>query len=300
MTSYGAGAHPKIAPGGTIPFGIQFPSSNWTGGWKIVGIDCGNAYATGIAKEGVIANGMWVENCVFDSNRGMRVGVNGSDFSVPGYSLYASSGAHIAGVNYTMFRNCTCTNNNIPFGVRAASYCVVDGVSASASDINSGYMDYDTFSLMNGGRVTTTGGVGYSAGTAGMLISNSNYVQFYGVEIDHTTNPVNNVDEIAIDLEANDNNTSIFNCNLHDNGDCAVFMNGDSTQSGTMIAYNTLNNNGLKSPTGTAAIIKAYPTNDPVIIIGNTLTKAAPTQHLFSLLTWGGLTDTVPPLWTYG
>lgn len=301
VTSYGAGANPKIAPGGgaSTHFAVYLPHTSFTGGWKFVNIDMRDAYCSGFDCELSSIQGLMLEGCTLGPNGGMSRGANGQTFPVGGYDWYCSTGCHILG-SYVYVKDCTFPTNDVAFGVRAGSYNLVLNPQASNSIINSAYFDFNSYSMVKGGRISYTGTTGYSLGTSGLIIAGTDYVIFDGVEVDHTTNPVNNVDGVAIDLENTAKHTSIFGCNLHDNADGAFLCNNSSVTQGTYVVDNTMTNNGLKNPQGTGATGKFYPnTNDPIVWARNATTRAHANQKLF-YETDIGFTDTPRAIWTYG
>lgn len=140
LSSYGAGAHAKIQPGGAIKFGIRFghESTPFTGGWKISGVDvdsvqdaCIDAEIVGSHPELRKAAGLWINNVKLTNAAGMTVNTTfpGAESVPQGYVPIWAAGIAVTHVDYVQVTGTEIANVDIPFAQFAGQGLWITGAN---------------------------------------------------------------------------------------------------------------------------------------------------------------------------
>lgn len=339
VASYGAGARPKIAPGGAIKFGIKFAThSAFTGGYKIKGVDIDSCKVSAIDAEVVGVNphlrkasGLWIEDCKLTNITGMAVGVSfpGSE---PGYIPLCSSGVSTTLVDQLVLKNVEATTVDAPTSIFGGDGLWVTGCNFHDSNVmqtswggiltapgiitGSTYVTPISNFLFEDSVISNMGAtVGYAKGVAGVAMSNTRDFIIRNTEI--TLTKANQADGIAIDFEGNiapdiNGNTIpwiglVENCNIHNNAGGAMLHNQNTGQGSNPLSLLIIHDNlfTTNGSSGLPAIIgqRTGLANNNIVCTSNDMTRGVTQQKLFggdATHVYSPLTNTPPAGYVYG
>lgn len=322
---YSTGANPVIAPAQAQQVAISIDRAS-TGGWKIQNVNINGGLIAGIHQYptfGTSANGLWIEGCTITGVTGM-----GPESPPYPYVHIFSSGIATTMVNYVFIVGGEINACDSPAWVSGAHVTMVD-----AANWHHSVLDHPMFLWCQPIWSGQTPGVrltdllirnttidhmcttGYKQGAAGLFLGAVTRVVIYNSTISNTIRNTNIPDGIGIDFEYNCIDVALLSSNVHDNANAVFLMFQNpvavvlpptgygNLDSGTIVADNTFSNNGTFNPTGFPALVRATGTSqDKIVWARNTITRAAPTQKLFSDANQipGNLTDTPQATWFFG